>query len=237
MKIAVYSLTYWYSKAEAESKGDELYRWVRSMRYSINPDYMWLVSGTYSDPSFNPVYIPLINTGIAKTHGNDFQYWSYANLAHTFGLYHALLNTDCDLCAQFSTDSVINVDYTPILEEFMRRDELVCAPSWNNVIEDAAIFYKREGMLKYISSRLRPILVEPGAVPAPMFTEVEALEIFKDTWWNPWPHIKSMRQEYGFEQYGIPMWPSSKVIEEDWPMVIRPAPDIIQRNTEIWQRY
>lgn len=231
MKIAVYSLTYWYTEAEAKSKKKELEAWERSIRRSINPDYMWLVSGTYSDPAFNPVpHVPLINTGIKKTHGNDFLYWSYANLAHTLGIYNALLNTDCDLCAQFSTDSIINIDYKPFLDAFMNRPELVMAPGWCGNIEDAAIFYKREGLLEYTSKRRRPILVEPGTQPPPLMTEQEALEIFKGKWWNPWPEHCNFRQEYRYAQTK----PSN--LCASWPIVIRPAPDIIERCDALWQK-
>lgn len=241
MKIAVYSLTYWYTEAEAQSKKTELENWLSSIDNSIKPDYVFLVSGTYSDPSFNPLPgIPLINTGIAKTHGNDFLYWSYANLAHTFGIYNALINTDCDVCAQFSTDSVININYRPILEEFMKRPELVCAPGWHYWIEDAAIFYKREGMLKYVSQRRRPCMMEPSDNKTIMTTESEAKEIFDGRWWNPWPEFRTLRQEYGYaQQYPdtFHMFPSEQVIAEDWPLVIRPAPDIVQRSKEIWRKY
>lgn len=241
MKIAVYSLTYWYTEAEAASKKAELETWYASISHSIKPNFVWLVSGTYSDPAHSPVpYIPLINTGIEKTHGNDFLYWSYANLAHTHGIYNALLNTNCDICAQISTDSVINIDLRPILEEFFERPELVMAPAWNRWIEDAAIFYKRSGMLKYISSRKRPILVKPDTIPAPLKTEEEALEIFDGLWWNPWPEYPLMRQEHGYAQRypdSFTMFPSEEVIAKKWPIVIRPAPDIIERAKTLWQGF
>lgn len=223
MKLACFTLTYWKDQADANSKSLELRDWKAHIEKMLKPDVMYIACGTKSEPVFSPIDVPVINSGVEYTVPYDAIYWCYSLCAENAGMWHALLNTDCDILGQIATDCFIKDDLLPILEEFNKRPELVCAPSWASFVEDAAIFYKRSALVKYLNMRIRPNLIAERRQP-PLMTEQEKAQIFRGQWWNPWPNIVTMRQEW-YVGVKDPI-PDERVLSEKWPIVLRPSETI-----------
>jgi hypothetical protein len=224
MKIACFTLTYWNDAKTAAAIADELRAWVAEVRGGFRPDYLYMCSGTYSDPKFNPLPdVPLINAEVVYRGPKDFTHNCYALCAEEAGLWYALLNTDADVVVQMCTDSIVNEDMRPLLDNFMARPELVCAPAWcRSYLDDAFVFYKRNAVVKYLNGRLRANLmdVESGEQ---LITEDEKTRIFKGEWWNPWPANDNMRQDWNVGSCAVD---SAHICRFNWPVVIRPAPDV-----------
>lgn len=224
-KIACFSLTYWANRAHADLLSGELIEWKKRVQGILLPDWLYLACGTKIDSGYNPINVPIVNAEVTYTKSHDVTYWAYSFCAETAGMWYAILNTDCDIVAQIATDCLINFDVASKLNEFATRSDLVLAPSWFGFVDDAIIFYKREAIVKFLNERRRGNLIEAKDCSImPLLSEHEKTEIFKGRWWNPWPGIITMRQEYGIsDRQPIP---DDRVVSENWPIVLRPSPYI-----------
>jgi hypothetical protein len=225
MKIACFTLTYWTNPDNAKNKAPELEAWKKQVEKNLRPDVIYLACGTKSDPALKPIDLPVINAEVVCTKPYDVFNWCYALCAESAGMWYALLNTDCDVVVNIASDCVLNTDLRDLAQKFMERPELVCAPTWGDKwLEDAAVLYKRQGLTKFLNGRLRPNLSEGNEK---LLTEMEKAHIFNGYWWNPWPNIPAMRQEYGIPHEKVVE--DSRVISENWPIILRPSPTIRKR--------
>lgn len=222
MKLAAFSLTYWNTEADANRLADELRNWEQEVLRASYAEYRFLAAGTHCNPAYNPTGLRLIQADLPYTHPHDYKYWCYAAAAETAGMWYALLNTDADVIMQICTDCIINCDLRAVAEELMSRPELIAAPVWCTLVEDAFCLYKREALQKFLHQRLRANLIPPGQGDPPI-TEQEKTDIFRGQWWNPWPERTILRQDW---KVGSCHVDGATIIQQNWPVIIRPAPDV-----------
>lgn len=228
MRVACFTLVHWKNADDAQFKSAEIQGWSSLVDRILQPDVKYVACGTYSDPALCPIQCPVVNSGVEYTRGHDVRYWGYSFPAETAGLWHFILNTNCDVVMQMATDTVTKVNVRECAEKLMASDKLICAPSWAGVVEDAIIIYKRQGVVKFLNQRLRANLVErEKATEEPMLAEQEKARIFDGQWLNLWPERQTMRQEWGIPDRSP--FPDELVITENWPFVLRPSPEIRKR--------
>jgi hypothetical protein len=114
----------------------------------------------------------------------------------------------------------------------MQRKETVCAPQWFGFIDDAFAMYKREAVSKLLHERRWSNIVKPDSGIVPEHAEGEETKILGSEWYNPWDWWKGnsgFRQEYGVAN---PCTHESIVYQNNWPISIRPSPEIIKHFDE-----
>jgi hypothetical protein len=131
-----------------------------------------------------------------------------------------------DLIINLDADVLVgSVDFHSLIEEFMKRPELVVTPGWNGYMDTGWMAWKPAGIVWFAHSRRCPNLIEEGN--RTMLCEQEMAEIFKGRWWNPWPEFRIMRQDYGYIQN-----PPSDHEAMRWPFVANPSPTLKARYPE-----
>jgi hypothetical protein len=172
---------------------------------------------------------PVINAGVTLDRPYDPTWWNYAGCALTAACAHLANRRDWDVAVCLDTDTLLgNVDWDAVLSEFLSRPEEIIADDWYGR-PGYVVAWKPEGVSRYLHRRLRANLIERPAdpdVPPPMLLEDEFGVMFSGKIWNPWPHLKTTRQDFGLEseQYVTLRQP----LEEAWPFVRLPNPEIVE---------
>jgi hypothetical protein len=207
MKIVVYGVTNWdsrqdfgrsCSKCNLEQNLIEWYN--RVLKFIPGTHKLFLTTGTYSDPRLNPIPVDLIQIPFFKTLEYSPQN-NYFRNGFMVGIWKALLDyADFDLLIQCQTTRIIGQDLSGILEEFMKRDEQLLAPRFtsgtnNNYniksIDVGFMVMKKNAALMYAVAGKRQSCDSHNS---PMNCEDEAYLMFKNSWWNPWPNIPTLKQ-------------------------------------------
>lgn len=227
MTICGFTTSYWRDAAHATEKQAGLERWCRRMKFWFEPKKLFIA--TAADSSLCPVssQVTIINSGTQQTKGYDPISWCYYLCDLEAMLRASLEIYEWDFLIELETDWVVrDMNRHVLLTQFMWKDELICCPAWMGACENSFIVWKRAGVHKFLANRKRPNLSD---TPLTMTAESELKEIFGDEWWNPWPGIPTMRQEYnvGHNQF----------IEDDvartWPLVGRPSPIIKDESNKL----
>jgi hypothetical protein len=255
MKIICYTTSYWNTESEAAIrclggvlpwdrdprtfapnfthasayKGHfSLDRTLTSMQEWLNPDHVFVACGTWSDPKHSrlPSDIPIINAGVEPDREST-TLWNYSACAFTAAAAYILNRRDWDLAIHITDDIVAGlIDWDSLLREFVGRPETVLATQWGPGRMDWPIAMKRDAVSAFLHRRRRANLVE-SKNPDWLYPELE-LEIsaiYRGKWWNPWPHVPTIRRDFGV--------PGAPAIDDEitmtWPFVRLPNPDWIQR--------
>lgn len=221
MTVYAFATTWWGSPGWATQKREELEAWRWRMNYWFDPDRLWLVSS--ADSSHNPIAgkVEWCDPKTPQSKGYDQIRWCYY-LCDLEAMLRLLVSLDgWDLAVNLETDWIIRrLNVPEMLEAFMQSPELVLAPAWCGGLENSFVVWKRQGIEHWLNHRLRQNLIDGG--PMPITAEAEMAKIFARHWFNPWPKISTMRQEYNC--------PSEKMIPDavarTWPLVGRPSPAI-----------
>lgn len=210
MKILVYGVTNWDSAEDLDSdcrcrkcnKRDGLIEWYnRVLKFLPEPYKVFLTGGTYSDPRLNPIPVDLVQIPLLKALEYSHQN-SYFRNGFMVGVWKALLDyADFDLLIHCQTTRLIGQDLSQIIGEFMVRDEQLLGPRFTSGcgrpfdesgIDVGFMAMKRNAALMYAVAGRRQSC---DNYHLPMNCEKEAYLMFKNSWWNPWPSIPTLKQK------------------------------------------
>jgi hypothetical protein len=229
MRIIAFTLSYWNTREDAcRLAEDESYfglrAWYGRTHRLLYPEHMFIASGTWSEPSWCPLpALEVVNAGVFPTdQPHDPVKWNYAGPAFTAALAHACNRSNWDLLVLLDTDTLVGaVDFDSLLREFLSRPEEVLGLSWDGTL-GMTLAWKPAGAARYLHQRRRANLIDwPGEA---MLLEEEFSVIHEGRWWNPWPHLATVRQDHGHK-------PEAHLLNEaamSWPFVRLPHPDIVK---------
>ncbi len=231
MRIWAWTTSWWNDADEAVKQGAGpvgLVAWYEHMLRFLSPTHCYVACGTWSDPAQSPLpsSVAVINAGIPQGTPYDMYYrhlwWAAASAGAAYALNHS---DKWDLLAFLDADALVGaVDFDGLVREFLRRDEMLLAEWWCGTIGGPFYIWKPAGVVRLLHCRQRanilPVLNKPSA-DKPLTGEAEMLAIFKDSWWNPWPHLDVLRQDYGKAN------PVSDREVFKWPFVVTPNPAIV----------
>jgi len=228
MKIVVFGVTHWDDEKDLNSpscpihnKRATLIEWYnRVFSFIPNPEKVFLAAGTYSDPKLNPLPLELIQIGFKKYIRYSRQN-NYFRLGFMTGIWKGLLDyPDFDLLIHVQCTRYLGRDFTPWLNEFMKREEQLMAFSLTSeppVYSDGEIYkaidvgfmaMKKPAALMYAATGLRQCCER---VVDALNCEEEAFNMFEGSWWNPYPEMPTMRQrDLAHEEGGLVEEGSSK---------------------------
>lgn len=221
MRIISWTLTYWNDKSTAERLRPGLQRWSEEILKYLKPSYLFMASGTWSDPSLNPVPgIPIVNAGVRSALPYDYFRRQYGICAIMAGAYHALNRGDWDLAVMHDWDALIgNVNFPNLFAEFMARPEIIMAPGWYDGIGGPMLAWKPEGLDRLVHYRIHPSLRDPEESERPQVWERECRSIYGNRWWNPWPQFEMLVYHDPSKQ---------DPIAQDWPFVDRAPTHLLE---------
>lgn len=236
MRCHVFLTAFWHSAEDARTKGEGPFgikAWYATVTRLFAPTHTFLACGSWSDPASSPLpsTVPVINSGVSFTRGYDHRYWMYDGCAYMAAMAYALNRRDWDLLLALDNDVLVGaVDFPALLSEFMARPEVLLTPSWCGRPGGPFHALKREGAVRWLHMRRRGNLIEEPTDPEPQLIEEELRDIFKGHWWNPWPGIETMRQDYGQSNPS----PRDRPLKQHWPFVRLPDPAMVDsyRATE-----
>jgi len=220
MRILAWTMDYWNDEAHANrrnGKWDSLQEWATRMEHFFSPMELFLSSGTWSDPKWNPVpYVKVVNAGAPNDKPYDFHCNHYGCCALAAAAFYALNRNDWDYLVFLDTDSLIgDVNLPALFAEFGQRPETILAPGWLGGVGGPFVVWKRAGVCTLAHKRLYPNI---SVTPRPQIWERECRDMFGKDWWNPWPQHSTldMRHDSG----GNPTF-------QDWPFVMHPHEHLI----------
>lgn len=230
MRIVAYAMSYWSTQEEFDQRYEGLFglkQWYSNVQKYLKPIHCFICCGTFSPPEHSRFgqLVTVVNAGAEPEGGYDVLYKNYSLCTFMAAFYHALNGRDWDLLCVLDTDTLIGaVDFDSVLREFMQRPEIHLSQRWYDFPGGSFQAWKREGANRYVNYRQRSNFVDDRN-SKPITQEQECGNIFAGKWWNPWPDIKTMRQDHGENA------DSEKMNEEamTWPMVRKPHPAIIER--------
>jgi hypothetical protein len=207
MKTIVYGVTNWDDEEEFKiecplcNKKNNLIEWYnRIVSFIPNIEHFFLTTGTYSDPSLNPLPIPVYQIPFFKVFPYSAQN-NYFRVGFMTGIWKSLLEApDFDLLIHIQTTRMIGTDLTPLIEEFMSREEQLMAMRFTSGVnrEDdikgidvGFMAMKREAALMYAVGGRR---FSCDNNPEPMNCEDEAYLMFNESWMTLWPDIPTPKQ-------------------------------------------
>ena len=234
MRIISFCTSFWSSPEEAQSKTHGLFGLhacrERALTY-FNAFEFFVACGTWSDAKWSPfdTTVPIINAGAVLDRIYEPVWWNYAGCALTAACAYLANRRDWDLAICVDTDTLLgSVDWDTLLREFLQRPEEIIADDWYGR-PGYVVAWKPTGVSRYLHQRLRANLIEKPVgddATAPMLIEDEIGAMFAGKIFNPWPHLKTTRQDAGqeSEQYVALREP----IEKAWPFVRLPHDSIVQ---------
>ena len=197
MKIVVYGVVHWNDKKHAKEQKDHIVEWYQRCKKFIPLSDLFLSAGTYSDPKYNPLSIPIVNNGIKYTREYCIE-WNYFRNGFMTGIWHAALNLDYDILFHVQCRNLIGDNLTSYLIDFWSREEIIMAPQWKAsrfgiCVENSFMAMKKPAVESYLAGGLRPSLATFNPV---LNTEQEAFHLFNEggNWYNPFHWITSIRK-------------------------------------------
>ena len=195
MRILVFGVGNWNTQEEAESIRDDLIEWNNRINAFLGNPKIFIASGTYSDPMFNPLNIDLVQIGLHKKKEYSKK-WNYFQVGFLSGLYHSLFNPDWDILIHCQCRTFIGIDMIPLIEEFSKRKEQVCALSWmctsGKIPETGFLAMKPDAVKKIVTQTTRTPLSENDNE---INSEDDLADLFHNNWWNPYPNIMTIRKD------------------------------------------
>lgn len=142
--------------------------------------------------------VAVVNSGIPDGTRYDLFRAQLCMAAYTAAMAYVLnLNRLWDLVVLLDTDCLVGaVDFPKLIDEFTRRPEIVLTNSWNDAPAGPCMILKPEGCVRLLHHRLQGNMVIDESSPNLMLGEFEMKAIFEGRWWNPWPEIKTVRQDF-----------------------------------------
>jgi len=196
MKIIVFGVINWDSKVQAEYLKPSLEEWRNRVRYFCDEPEIFMASGTYSNPKYNPLNIPIIQNGITKTRPYS-KNWNYFRNGFITGCWYSLLNMEFDVLIHVQCRTFLGVDLISTLHRFMDSSKQIMAPRYvsktkniHDSVEVSMMAMKPDAVRLYTSFGIRPSLSPYDQINC----ETEAFELFGNSWYNPYPEIQSIKK-------------------------------------------
>jgi len=225
MNVSVFCTTFWDNSPEkAELKRPELDYWTQRVKKALPDAFQFLSTGCCDNLELNPTKLPCINSGAEKTKAYDVWNWSYFLCAFESALWFAWHNLrESEILIGWESNCWLNrqTNAIKLLDEFRANNASIMAPQYHGSPDFNFIAMKRSAIPKFQHHRRRGNLIESEAKAE--LAEIEMGEIFKRDWWNPWPEIVSIRQEYGVPT-PFHCLPDSEAVR--WPMIALPSPEV-----------
>ena len=196
MKVVVFGVTNWDNEIHANAVAPEIEEWRDRVRCFIKEPEIFIASGTYSDPKFNPINpIKLIQNGVTKTMPYSVG-WNYFRNGFITGCWNALLNMEFDILFHIQCRNFVGIDLMTNLHRFNDSNKLVMALNYENKehnikgIDVSCIAMKPDAVRMYTTFGTRPSFTIQDFTNC----EQEALELFSDYWYNPYPEINTCKK-------------------------------------------
>jgi len=186
--------------------------------FDEQPRIFIIERGSYTINPF-PIECELIYARIPDSKPYHCKNWSYGVAAFHSGL-HYVMQQEFDLCVFLFTDTVLGVPLQGIADEFMTRPEAICGPQWHDRLDTNCMLLKPEAINNILYSVPFMPLAKLG--PNLLYYESALSLIFAGRWWNPWPEIRTIRQEYGTPE----VFKGKESEMMDWPMLTKASPDV-----------
>lgn len=198
MKILVYGTTHWDNIEEVNFKKASLEEWYKRIKKNIpQASDIFLTSGSYSDPTLNPLPCPLYQIPFFRPFPYSQQN-CFFRTGFLTGIWKALIDfADFDILIHCQTRHFLGEDLTPYLKEFMTRKEVVMSINHTSNgghlkgIDVGFIAMKRAAALLYTVSGYRQTCDDNPGVLA---VEEEAYMMFENMWYSPWGEIPTFKQ-------------------------------------------
>ena len=203
-----------------------LRQWRENMLRYFSPVELVLACGTWSDPGCAADIMPdvtVINSGVPadRPHSNG---WQYMGCAMTALMAYLCNRRDWDVLILFSYEYLMGaVDWDAVLREFVVRPEEVFGPRWYKRQGDF-IGYKPTAAARFMHQRWRPNLSEDESL---IWLDDELCLMFDGRAWNPWPEVRSVRQDWFHKPSQWDGCPDTAEVMT-WPFVRQPDPDLIE---------
>lgn len=204
MKIVAFTTSSWDD--EWSAKREEithplfgLEAWENRIDYLFKPFHKFLACGTWSDPKLSPLgsHVEVVNAGIPVGIEYNRHRYQYAMAAFTSAMAYLLNRDDWDFVVYLDTDCLVGaVDFPSLFDEFEKRQEIVTTNSWCNTPSGPFALFKREACVRFLHHRIQGNCVLNNSSKDLTLAEFEIEKIFRGGWWNPWPQIESVRQDY-----------------------------------------
>jgi hypothetical protein len=239
MKIIVFGVTNWESQAEATYQSKHLQEWYERIKKFIpQASKIFLTTGTYSNPEFNPLDCPLYQAPFIKTepYSKNKNYFRHGFMT---GIWHTLLNySDVDLLIHCQTRNLIGEDLTPYINNFLERDEIIMAPKFSSLmgssIDVSLVFLKPPAILFYSIGGYRQSIDTRKKV---LNCEEEAFLMFQNSWYNPWNKILTIRQlDSSFVDNKTPFKITDQNYFASLPFIASKLPHCEKEYSKIWKK-
>lgn len=201
MRILTACLGYWHdremSNYNTRHPAYRLPAWESRMRKCFSPVGLFIASGTFSDPVFNPIpEAVVVNAGALFDKPYEGNYRHYGKCAFTAGLAYALNRQDWDLLVWMDTDGLFgDINLDTLLMEFAERGEILLAPGWHSYPGGPMTVMKRDGASRMLHYRQTSNLRDSDE-GVQIIWEKELAYIFRNgRWWNPWPQFLTCRND------------------------------------------
>jgi len=227
MKTIAFSTSYWHNQRQAIAKKAELVLWRGMIDELIKPSKIILTCGTESNPDYCPIHgVEVLNSHVMFDRPYDFIYWNYAVCAYNAALWYAVLNCwPFDLLIGLETDVVVaNVNIHEVISQFMSRREAVCGPHWQTHIDGSFLVLKPEAVIRMIHFKAEPALYINGKIPLDNQERI-ITDSVRDSWWDPWPEIETIRMDYQ-NPYAVQKSSPPDDTVNGWPFVRMPRPGL-----------
>jgi len=218
MRILLFSSIHIQDRAQADSLSSDLTDWKRRCEsaFKIPPNMFLVERGEYQPTTLS---LPVISAHIPDSKPYHCKDWSYGVAAGHVGLHYAM-QQPFDLCIIFATDAILGVPLQDIAEEFMTRSEIAAGPLWHGSPDTHLILLKKQGVIDMLYS----IPFTPLGANRIYFEHALSIA-FHGRWWNPWPEIKTVRQEYNTPEL---YQGTDEEIIKSWPILAKASPELIR---------
>ena len=225
MNTTLFSTIHFPGQAQAEVMAGDIADWKLRAEASLSGldevfvalDDIFLVER--GGESINIPGVPVINARIPDGKPYHCKDWSYGVAAFHCGLHHAMQGNPDLIVFQF-TDCVLGCQLHEISREFMARPEVIAGPGWYGRIDTHLMLIKPEAVNDILYSVPFIPLCKTGGNA--LYYEEALTLVFNGRWWNPWPGIKTIRQEIGTPE--LFRGPDNEIL--GWPILAKASPDI-----------
>lgn len=195
MRVAVFGVTNWDDEDHAKEKAPTLIEWEQRVRAFIPQcTELFLTTGSYSPPEFNPLDIPIYQARLYK--GIHYSVRNnYFHFGLKTGIWKKILDDNFDLLIHCQCTRFLGRSLEDEINEFMNRNEKLMAPLWTipdeTSIDVGFMCMKPTAAVYYAAAGHRYSLDQ---FEETINCEYEALLLFKKSWYNPWPSMPTTKQ-------------------------------------------